>query len=242
MKEKMVIRSSDSVFLNSKCVFVEYIDIIKSPYFLLLYAMSTSKESLKEPFDVSPIRNAKTSTDLAEWYYGRKNQNPFIDLIPDDKIGDVDLDKVDELLNHQLEEASSVVKVTTALNFASVIKKLMHSDSILVPKVYIYYPYDNPVIREDVENTFDNPDIQFVCGDLKEILKNVPNDSTFVFSDITNVLLLEELGKLDMSSIIIPLDYNYNKDENGRFIVDTQTLAKDHVFKLNYFLASTDEM
>ena len=111
---------------------------------------------------------------------------------------------------------------------------------MLVPKVLIYYPYENDIIKRDIEKTFLNPDIQFVSGDISDVLKEVPNDSTYIFSDISNILILEELGKIDMSSIIIPEDYDYNKTEEGEYILDLESMQSDHVFKLNFFLASVD--
>ena len=35
-KKKVIVRTNDGVFLNSKAFFVEYMDIIKSPYFTQL--------------------------------------------------------------------------------------------------------------------------------------------------------------------------------------------------------------
>ena len=239
MNEKMMIRSADSVFLNSKSVFVEYIDVIKSPYFLFLYAiMSSDKTVLKEPFDMEIIKNIKDTEELVKWYYCRKNQNPLFDLISDESMATVKFDNVDDFMNKQLEENEVLIKGSSPLNFASVIQKLM-TDSILVQKVYIWYPYDNRNIRNDIQTLFQNKDIEFVYGPIDKCLKNIPNDSTYVFSDITNILVLEELEKLDMASILLPVDFAYNLDENDQSLIDLDGLQKDHVFKVNRFLSTT---
>lgn len=240
MSEKMIIRSSDSVFLNSKCVFVEYIDIIKSPYFLFLYAISSSddKKILKEPFDMEPIRNIKDPDELATWYYCRRNQNPLFDLIPDSRISVTNFDKVDEFIDAQLRENEILITGSSPLNFVEVIKKLM-TDSILVPKVIIWYPYNNPNIRKDIKELFENSYVEFVYGDISKCLKDIPQDSTYVLSDITNLIVLEELGKLDMSSILLPVDFKYNLDEEEKSLIDLDQLQNDHIFKINHFVATS---
>ena len=241
MSEKMIIRSSDSVFLNSKCVFVEYIDIIKSPYFLFLYALSSADDDkiLKEPFDMEPIRNIKDPDELATWYYCRRSQNPLFDLIPDERISITNFDRVDEFMDLQLKENDVLIKGSSPLNFVNVIKNLM-TDSILVPKVYIWYPYDNPNVRSDIDELFDNKDVEFVHGDITKCLKYIPEDSTYVFSDITNLIVLEELGKLDMSSILLPVDFRYNLDDKEKPLIDIEQLQNDHPFKVDRFVATSN--
>ena len=224
-----------------KCEFVEYIDIIKSPYFLFLYALSSSKEDkiLKEPFDTEVIRNIKDPDDLATWYYSRKNQNPLFDLIPEDRISVTNFDKVDEFMDIQIRDNPILIDGSSQLNFVHVIRSLM-TDSILVPKVYIWYPYDNPNVKSDVDKLFENKNVEFVHGDISKCLKDISNDSTFVFSDITNILVLEELGKLDMSSILLPVDFKYNLDEDENRLINIEQLQNDHTFKVNYFVATSN--
>lgn len=240
MNEKMMIRSTDSIFLNSKSIFVEYIDIIKSPYFLFLYAlMSAEDKVLKEPFDTEILKSLESIEALSEWYYCRHSQNPLIDLIPEENISFTNFDKVDEFMDLQLRESDVIIKGSSPLNFVNVINRLM-TDSLLVPKVYIWYPYDNPNIGEDVRTLFKNEDIEFMHGNIGRCLKEIPQDSTYVFSDISNILVLEELNKLDMSSILIPVDFAYNLDEKKELLLDIDGLQKDHVFKINKFVATAE--
>ena len=67
-----------SVFLNSDYVVVQYIDMIKSPYLMLLSIIQRN-EKLRE---VLKLEEIETSDDAAlyEWYINRKHQNFFIDL------------------------------------------------------------------------------------------------------------------------------------------------------------------
>lgn len=236
----MLIRSTDSVFLNSKSIFVEYIDVIKSPYVLFLYAIKSSKSKvLKDPFDIELMGDFTDPEKLAEWYYCRRSQNPLYDLIPDDKISTVNFSKVDEFMDAQLRESDVLIKKSSPLNFVKVLQRVM-SDSILVPKAFIWYPYNNPVVREDIHELFGNENVEFMYGNIGKCIKQVPDDSTYVFSDVTNVLVLDELGKLDFSSIIYPVDFAYNLDENKDSLIDFEGLHKDHTFKINQFVATAE--
>ena len=240
-KEKMVIQSYDSIFLNSKVLFVEYIDIIKSPYFILLTVLSEKEDSgILDPFDISEIKGLPEEK-LAEWYYLRKNQNFLLDLISEEKRGDVKTKDVDHFLDKQLRSSYELIKYARPLNFSDVISKVYRNDDLLVKKAIIYYPYDNPNVRRDVEESFPDSPVEFAYGNILDVLKEIPTDSTYVFSDISKVIALEEADKLDYSSLIIPEDYNYNRDEEGNFIIDFDAYRKGHIYKLNRFYATIED-
>ena len=241
MGEKILIRATDSVFLNAKSIFVEYIDIIKSPYFLFLYAiMSSTDEVLKEPFNTEIIKSMGDDPEaLAEWFYCRHSQNPLFDLVPDELMSTLDFNKVDAFMDMQLRENEVLVQGSSPLNFAKVLQRLM-TDSLLVSDVFIWYPYDNPVIKNDVHELFTNPDVHFMHGDIVRCIRDVPPDSTYVFSDVTNILVLDELGKLDYSSVIVPVDFAYNLDENKESLIDFEGLQKDHTFKIDRFVSTAE--
>lgn len=239
--EKIFIQTNDSVFFNSKSVFVEYIDVIKSPYFLFIYAMNSSEDKrvLKDPFDMEKITSLESVEAVTEWYYTRKNQNPLIDLVPDERLSTLDFDAVDRFMDLQMRENEVLVHHSSPLNFVNVINNLM-VDSLLVPKVYIWYPYDNPVIAADVKSLFESDDVVFRHGPLEKCLADVPNDSTFVFSDMTNILVLEDLQKLDYSSIITPIDFAYNRIDDELPLIDIEKMQESHVFKYNQFFATIE--
>ena len=243
-----VYRSTNGLFLNSKCIFVEYVDIIKSPYFILAWVLSTSKDILKEPFDTG-VLNGLDADELAEWYYHRKHQNLLLDLIPNEKYGEVDLDKVDSLLDQQIQDSSALLDSCPLLNFGKALQILCFlNDGLFLPEMQIYYPFKNETIHSDILGVFENIEgvseksqinIKYVYGDIGDVLRNVPDDSTYVFSDISNVLVLEELGKLDYASILIPSEYHYNfDDEDEDYLINFDELAKEHPFKFSTFLAS----
>lgn len=234
MGEKAKIRAYDGMFLNSKGIFVEYVDIIKAPYFMLLFAL-IGDGKVPHPFTISDLRT-KSFDDLLEWYYLRNNQNIFIDLLEDEYKDKVRTKDVDRFLDSLITK--DILEVSNLLNFGNVLNKLYLSNPGLSGTVYIWYPFDNKDVIEDIKTAFSGIDkLKILTGDIVDALKEVPDDSTYVFSDASNINVLEEIGKLDFSSIIIPEDYEYNKNQ-GVPIIDYRLLAKDHVFKINKFFAT----
>lgn len=239
--EKMMVFTQDSVFLNAKAVFVEYIDVIRSPYFLLLSLLVDTKHQLVPPFDLSPVINLEED-DLIAWYYARRNRNFMLDLISPDFKDSVKVSDVEDFLNDQLEKNYELVESSVRLNFSTAVDILTRGEVTTTPKLVIYYPYNNPSIRKDIELLYEgNKGIEFAYGDMKDIFREFPTDSTYVFSDITNITLLEECDKLNYSSILVPDDYDYNRDEEGNLLLNLDEYSKDYIFKFNRFLASIDD-
>ena len=79
MSEKERVVSFEEVFLNSKSIFVEYVDLIKPTYYPLIQFMS-KKETDDTIYDLSKIHGLNNE-ELGDWYVGRKHQNPLLDLV-----------------------------------------------------------------------------------------------------------------------------------------------------------------
>lgn len=241
-KEKMKLRAYDGLFMNAKVLFVEYADIIRAPYLILMKILSESgleNGGLQEPFDISPIKGL-SSEDLVLWYYQRKDQNPLVDLIPKEKLSDVRLSDVDAFLQRQIEDHPEFVDVAFPLNFMDVIGNLFLGENHMVDKVLIYHPVDNPAIRADVERTFNGMPVEFVYGDFKEAIVDFkPGTATYVFSDVTNIQVLADAGKLEQSSILVPAEYSYNFTEEGEWKIDFNAYMKDTIFKIDFFYATS---
>lgn len=241
-KEKMLYRAYDGLFMNSKVLFVEYTDIIRAPYLILLKLLSSSElpnGGLKKPFDISPIKGL-TSEELVLWYYQRKDQNPLVDLIPKDQLSQIKLSDIDAFMERQIESNPEVVDVAFPLNFTDVIGNLFLGENQIADRVLIYHPIDNPVIRADVEKTFHDMPVEFVYGDIGQIIKDFkPATATYVFSDVTNITVLADMGKLEQSSILVPAEYSYNFNEEGEWKIDFGAYQKDTIFKIDFFYATS---
>ena len=86
---------SNTIFLNSDYIVIEYIDIIKSPYIVLLNHIRRNKR-IREILNLEEIDNLGED-GLIEWYINRKHQNFLIDLCRyPDRISESDLDVFEE--------------------------------------------------------------------------------------------------------------------------------------------------
>ena len=99
--------------------------------------------------------------------------------------------------------------------------------------VIIWYPIKNEKVEEDVNELFGEK-VQIKFGPIDEVLRKVPEDSTYVFSDITNIILLEDLGKLKYSSVVVPYNISYNMI-GDKLKINIEEYEKYNLFKFTFF-------
>lgn len=232
-KNKIKIQTNDSFFLNSDTLFVEYRDIIRPIDFILLLVINRNKEKFESFLNFDEIDGLEIP-GLFEWYINRENQNIFYELATKEaKMSDfIDFNKMREEFIEIIDP--EMFRLMPQWDFIDVVKQLSKEDKEFIHHIKIWHPTDSEVIKKDIELTF-NGRVNFISGPLEEVLKNVSNDSTFVFSDITNICVLEELGKLNYSSILIPKGYQYNKC-GDKLKIDIEEYEKNNIFKIDFFL------
>lgn len=227
--------STENVFFNSKCLFVEYSDIIKMPMFMVLLAIHEN-EMINTIFDLSDIWEYPPEA-LFEWYINRKERNIFMNFpIKVESNEGKSRDQIcHEILNDLLAMSESLYCEEAELSFSRVIKSIM-TQKILVQKIVVYNEYDNQFIRNDIKKLYED-NVVFMNGKFETVIENIPEDSTFVFSDINKVNRLVEMKRINMSSIVIPSNFRYNRDLSDirKWKVDFETLGKSFVFKYNFF-------
>lgn len=234
--ERIYFRAPNEIFQNSQCLFVEYTDIIRSPYFIFLMLMMQHPNNFSKYFNLD-IFDGYGIEELSEWYIHRKYQNPLMEIMMPEVQEKMKESDLNEFMNNELKLHEDLVKLSPLLNFGNAI--LTVPDNIIKSTV-IWYPYENTVIEDDVIETFGDK-VRFVTGDLMDALETVPSDATYVFSDITNIDLLFEKHKLYLSSVIIPKEYGYNYIDEERLKIDVDEYQKDVLFKLDFFNASLEE-
>lgn len=224
-----------SIFLNSDYMFVEYMDIIKCPA-LLLVGLCRGNEKLNTMLDLDHIKYLQPS-GLYEWYLNREYRNVFYNLrrknvsIPDKVL--------DELLESQLAISNVFYEYSVELKMATTIKHVLRDK--LVNKVYIYNEFYNEHIADDIQKMFGEYGVvEFVYGDLKDALSNVSFNSTFVFSDVEKIYALIDAEKINMSSVIFPYEYRYNKKNYSDVKIDLPELHKKYIFKDAFYAACTN--
>lgn len=234
--DKIFVRSSDKMFLNSRALFIEYHDVIRSPYFTFLTLINKNRDIFKNFLDLSQIEGLNDNS-LIEWYYARENQNILLELLNKELYDQIDFKELDSLINNQLLESDKFITGSPLLSFGHVLQNMLSDGTKLVDHIYIYNKYPNKYIEEDVNETFQEK-VSFVTGELKDILSNVDKDATYVFSDMSNIEILESMDRINFSSILIPYEYNYNKTQDDDYILDLEYYHKKYIFKLNFFYAT----
>lgn len=224
---------ADTIFYNADYIVIEYIDIIKSPYLILLDQIRRESK-MKDIFKIETIEHLDYPA-LYEWYLNRKHQNFLIDLVRDRNfISDKDLDV---LLDKQMNISPLFCQTANLLMIDSVLKVCRAKK--LVNDVIIYYPHSDNFAKQDLENitgakyTFYN--------NFDDVMNKAKANSTYFLSDINKVLKLKDNGLLEYSSITLPIEYRYNKKNMKEFSLDFEALFKECPFKLSYMRTCTYE-
>lgn len=219
-------RSSNKMFQNSSCVFVEYIDCIQIPWFTFLTFL---KEETKfdELFNMDEIRYLSPRA-LLGWYFNRKEKNPLMELLKDDKH--ISREEMDSMLASIVNTEEIFFNVNIDTNIHPIIGNLIANE--ITKKIIVYYPEENEYVKKDVHDKFGDY-AEVVFGDIRQVLQKVPKDTTYFFSDVMHLLVMEELKKLDFSAIMIPNNYRYNfvDDDKKEYLVNMKYLSEKYVFK-----------
>lgn len=233
---KIVFRGVDGVFLNSQSIFCEYHDIIKSPYFLFLNLIVENLDQFSKFVNIDELEGLELES-LCELYYARKHQNILMEILKPELKGKISITELDNFINHEIGRIDTLVGRSPLLAMGHVIEELIRDKkNCIVKKVIIYNRYYNKMIEDDLQEIF-NDRIEFMYGELSDVLEKVPHDSTYVFSDITNIITLAECDKLNYASILIPSEYSYNKNSDGEYLIKIDEYMKEYLFKLDFFNA-----
>lgn len=231
MGEKHIYVTNDTIFYNSQCLFVEYNDVIKMPLFVLLLILKDN-DSMKEIFDISELTSLSLS-ELYEWYINRRNINFLKDLplrIPKESLPD---SFFDDTINGLLNLSDGLYGKDSELSFANVLRSVIAKEK-LVKKIIVYDKNDNNYIRNDLIDMCGEK-VQFLYGDFRDIAETIPQDSTYVFSDINKINILADMNKLNFSSVIIAAGYRYNKIDANNYKVNFDMLDTKFTFKHSFF-------
>lgn len=223
---KIRFRASNQMFQNTSCLFIEYIDCVQIPWFTFL-TFFKDETMFDEIFKMDEIRYLSPRA-LLGFYFERKNRNPLVDLLREDRT--IQYEQMDEMLQSIVNSEEIFFNVNIDTNIHPIVNNLIAND--IVRKILVYYPEENEYVKKDVYNKFgDRAEVTF--GDIKTALQKTPTDTTYFFSDVMNVIILEDLKKIDFSAIMLPADFRYNfvDDDKKKYLVDMDYLSENHTFK-----------
>ena len=231
MSERHIYVTNDTIFYNSQCLFVEYNDVIKMPQFVLLLILKDN-ESMKQVFDMSEF-DSLSLPELYEWYINRHNINFLKDLpliIPEETLPE---SFFDETLQGLLTQSDEIYSKDAELSFANVLRLVVAQEK-LVKKIIVYNKEDNEYIRNDLLEMYGER-VQFMHGNFRDVLDLIPDDSTYVFSDINKINILADMNRLNCSSVIVAAGFRYNQIDSDSYKVNFKELESKFVFKHSFF-------
>ena len=234
--EKIVYRGTDTFFYNSQCLFIEYHDVISMPWFtMLLFTKNTA--AFKKIFKIDDIEYYDVA-GLLEWYIYRKHRNVFKSIGVVDENAELPDVAYESLLEKAMNITEDFYNVNTGLRFLSTLRLLL-TESNMVKQVIVYSENNEPTIEQSLDRYFSKlgTRVKYMSGNFPDIVKMIPQDSTYVFSDIEKVNTLVELNKLNLSTVLIVngLRYNYLENDRTKLKVDIDALSKDYFFKYSFF-------
>ena len=233
---KIVYRGNDTLFYNSQCLFIEYHDVIAMPWFTML-AFTKNTDIFSNFVKIHEIADYDIP-GLLEWYLYRKHRNVFKSIGVLDNIKEPSDDNYNDFLNKAMHISDDLYRIPTNLKFLSTLRLLV-SDSSMVKQVIIYSENDEPMIEKTLSQYFSKLGnrIKYLHGKFEDMVKIIPQDSTYVLSDIEKVDTLIKSNKASLSCILIPngLRYNYTEDDATQLKLNLKELSDKYIFKYSFF-------
>lgn len=236
-----IIKTYNNVFLNSNTVVVEYNDVLKCPFFVLFTSLIKNEE-FKNIFDMNEFMNM-SNDDLYYYYITRKDSNVLktlnIKQNAFDNIFNKNIDLlykwIETFMYEEIDLFQEFTEFDLKFNFVDVLKRLINTK--IVKNIFIFSENKSINIEKDISRLFGN-NATYVYGSLEDIItnNNIDNDTTFVFSNIKNILVLDKIKKLNLSTVLIADKFGYNyKEDDETPIVDIDSLYENNIFKFSFF-------
>lgn len=239
---KVAMSTTDSIFSNTDCLFCEFNDIITPTWLAIInHLLRARPEAMEKILDLDKIAYLN-GTELIRWYALRNNRNALLDL-KKEGVNDFLVNSIaNDLFNTKYAYYNHDNK-PFIMNYAYTLTKTIRTASIIIKKFVIYVEQCNEAVDDFITDLYGNS-VEIRSGNLVAALGDIPNNSTFVLSDIHKVEAMIEAGKLQGSSIILADGYRYNyKTKPGvdeDLIVDIVSLSEHIPFKFNTFNNFTD--
>lgn len=231
-----------SPFLNNDCLFIEFNDVLTSPFFILIFLLRDNG-ALNTLFNFDRFKKAEAD-EIYEWYVNRRTINPIMSIPPRENVirdyFDNSLQNLNnwgwDFLYQELDVIPDIMEVHSELNFAASLTMICEAG--VTKNIYVYSEYEASAIRTWLSEKYGSH-VTYITGEMHEVLKKykITSNSTFVFSDITKILTLKDVNLLNYSSVLIAdrYGYNYTKDKSN-YILDIERLIKEgNTFKFNCF-------
>jgi hypothetical protein len=235
-EQKIVYRGNDTFFYNSQCLFIEYHDVIAMPWFtMLLFTKNTN--AFKKFFKLEEIEDYGVA-DLLEWYIYRKHRNVFKSIGMVDGVEELPDEGYKVLLEKAMNISEDIYQIDTNLKFLTTLRLLL-TESNMVKQIIIYSEQNEPMIEKTLSKYFSKlgTKVKYMTGNFLDMVKLIPQDSTYVLSDIEKINDLIKADKLNLSTVLITngLRYNYLEDDPSKLKVNMDEISQKYLFKYSFF-------
>lgn len=223
-KPKVII-TQDSIFQNAKCLFIEYYDVMRAPW-LVLTRHIAEHHILDDVLDMSETSGWQDGGWL-EWYANRPYRNP-LRCFPSECTGEA----LDDILDRMMDN-TEIINHELTLTFYGVLYKLVTLSNV-AEQIVVYTPTYHNAIQNEIYTNIGHG-VEYVTGKIEEVLETIPTDTTYVFSDVNLITVLEKLGRIQFSSIILASGFAYNAHKDGTALIDFKSLFDKYIFRFSMF-------
>lgn len=196
--------NSSHTFFGGASLLIQYKDALK-PVNLIAFIKMLYDKSLRHglPFE---IIEKFSLYSVMEFYTSRTHINPLRQLDYKHKSPEI----VDSILSNILTDTS--IYVLSPYLLTAKLIQVMRSQNFSIP-IFIYNETYDKGIELDTPNI--SSSAQFVYGSIKDILNQIPNNSTMIFSNIEHLVeVIKEAPKKMLLNLLITSDYQYNFNSN----------------------------
>lgn len=193
--------------VNSKTMFIEYDDIIRSNQLVLLFILSRKGCPDAKIFDVDLLQSYD-ALGLLEWYLHRPYHNICKCIAKDKSLPDKDYNDMLSYLMKKYTWCYSSGKKLLGYNLCSI--AIEHE---LCEDIYIYSDYSNEIYVHDCTELFGNKVI-IIGEDFDRSVSSLNTDVTYILSDPYKIKRLYELNKINCTSILLSHDCDYQSNDD----------------------------
>jgi len=211
-------------------IFITYDEVIKNPYPILLLTILKKYKDIYKDYLKLELIDGMDLDDLYVLCCQRHEKNIFRYLTKKE----FDFDKA---LNDIYYKFNDLFINTDLLPIGNSIHMLLTQK--FTKKIYVYTKTYDKRIHLDLQLNFhDMTKINYVTGNLYDVLNTLEGVTTYIFNDIMDVSYL--IGdKLNYSNILVAnYGYNYTLDENKNMILrlNLSDIYNQYVFKFSTFI------
>lgn len=221
---------TDRFTSRDEIILVEYEEIIRSPYPLLLTAIQDQYNEIYKSYLWTEMFEEMNIPNLERLCIQRSD----IDLFK--FLAKTEFDTKSALKDLK-DKFFTIYEDAPLLPMGDSLIRLMLQK--YARKIYIYSEIYDVRIHKDIQTTFqDMQRVPYVTGDFREVIEAIPDISCYILRDIDNVKAVLDTGRTDFTEIMLgKFGFNYKEtDTDVELKIDMKPYHDKHTFKFGVFM------